>query len=252
MKPARHRRRRVHRLELRPPRPRPHRRHGHRARQADVRRQPGLARRAARRPLHVRRGRRLRRRARRAPRRRARRRRPLRRRVAQRQLAARPVAVPADEPDRHVHAAGGRAGPRHALPPHLDRRGVRRPRARRPGALHRGHAVQPVEPVLGDEGRLRPARAGLGAVVRRAGDDQQLLEQLRPVPARREVHPPPDHERARRRPAQAVRRRAQRARLDPRRRPQRGRADDPRSAGGSARRTSSAPTASSTTGRSSR
>ena len=59
------------------------------------------------------------------------------------------------------------------------------------------------------------------------GDDQQLLEQLRAVPARREVHPAPDHQRARRRPAEAVRRRAERARLDPRRRPQRGRARDP-------------------------
>ena len=43
--------------------------------------------------------------------------------------------------------------------------------------------------------------------LRRAGHDQQLLEQLRAVPARREVHPAPDHERARRRPPEAVRRR---------------------------------------------
>ena len=44
--------------------------------------------------------------------------------------------------------------------------------------------------------------------LRRAGDDLELLQQLRPVPARREVHPAPDHQRARRRPAQALRRRA--------------------------------------------
>ena len=57
----------------------------------------------------------------------------------------------------------------------------------------------------------------------------QLLQQLRPVAARREVHPAPDHRRASTagRP-RAVRRRAAGARLDPRRRPQLGRADDPR------------------------
>ena len=155
-------------------------------------------------------------------------RRPLRRRVAQRQLAARPVAVPADEPGRHVHAARGGAQARRAFPSRVDRRGLRRPRARRPGALQRDDAVQPVEPVLGDEGRLRSARAGVGAVVRHRGDDQQLLEQLRAVPARREVHPAADHERARRRPAEAVRHGRERARLDPRRRPQLGRAHDHR------------------------
>ena len=37
---TRHRRRRLHRFQLRPPPRRPHRRHRHRARQADVRRQP--------------------------------------------------------------------------------------------------------------------------------------------------------------------------------------------------------------------
>ena len=95
------------------------------------------------------------------------------------------------------------------------------------GAVHRDHAVQPVEPVLVDQGRLRPARAGLGALVRGGRDDQQLLEQLRAVPARGEVHPPADHQRHRRRAPQAVRRRAERARLDPRRRPQRRRADHP-------------------------
>ena len=64
--------------------------------------------------------------------------------------------------------------------------------------------------------------------LRRAGDDHELLEQLRAVPARREVHPAPDHQRDRRHPAQAVRRGRERARLDPRRRPLLRRADDPR------------------------
>ena len=64
----------------------------------------------------------------------------LRRRVAQRQLAARSAAVPGHEHRRHVHAAGGGAPPRHAAAPHLHRRGLRRPRARRPGAVHRDDA----------------------------------------------------------------------------------------------------------------
>ena len=108
---------------------------------------------------------------------------------------------------------------RHPAAPRLHRRGVRRPRARRPGAVHRGHAVQPEQPLLRLQGRLRPPGPGLGAQLRRAGDDLELLQQLRPVAARREVHPPPDHQRHRRRPAQALRRRAKRPRLDPRRRP---------------------------------
>ena len=40
----------------------------------------------------------------------------------------------------------------------------------------------------------------MGPILRRRGDPQQLLEQLRPAPARREVHPPPDHQHSRRRP----------------------------------------------------
>ena len=59
-----------------------------------------------------------------------------------------------------------------------------------------GDAVQPVEPVLVDEGGRRHAGAGVGAVLRRARDDLQLLQQLRAVPARGEVHPAPDHQRA--------------------------------------------------------
>ena len=64
------------------------------------------------RALHLRPGRHLRRRAGRSTGRRPRPGRALRRRVAQRQLAARPVAVPADQPDRHLHAARGGPAPR--------------------------------------------------------------------------------------------------------------------------------------------
>src|SRR5450759_2719656 len=46
------------------------------------------------------------------------------------------------------------------------------------------------------------------------------IQQLRPLPAHREVHPPPDHQPDRWRPAEALRRRPERARLDPRAGPQ--------------------------------
>ena len=134
-----------------------------------------------------------------APRRRG----ALRRRVAQRQLAERPDPVRADQPGRHVHAARGGPPARRALPPHLHRRGLRRPRPRRPAPIHRVHALRAVEPVLVDQGRLGPAGRRLGALVRRPRHDQQLLQQLRAVPARREVHPPPDHPAHRRPAAQA-------------------------------------------------
>ena len=55
----------------------------------------------------------------------------------------------------------------------------------------------------------------------------ELLEQLRPAPAHREVHPAPDHQRAHRHPSEALRRRPERARLDPRRGPLLGRVGDP-------------------------
>src|SRR5213595_1576381 len=65
-----------------------------------------------------------------------------------------------------------------------------------------------------EDGPLIPALVGdayrylarLGAVVRRARDHLELLEQLRALSARREVHPAPDHQRAPRHPPEAVRR----------------------------------------------
>ena len=85
---------------------------------------------------------------------RRRRRRALRGRVAQRQLARRPQPLRAHQPDRHLHAARGRPPARRALPPHLHRRGLRRPRARRPEEVHRGHPLQPELALLA---RPRPA-----------------------------------------------------------------------------------------------
>ena len=197
---------------------------GHRARQDDLRREPRGPRRAARGPRAA--GRRRHRRARRGrpARRRARRGRPLRRGVAQRQLAARPEPVHPDQHPRHVHDPRGGPQARQAPPPRLDRRGLRRPRARRPQALHRGHALQPVLALLRVQGRLRPPGPRVGPQLRRAGDGLQLLQQLRPLAAHREVHPPPDHQRHRRHPPQALRLGRERPRLDPRRRPLLGRA----------------------------
>ncbi len=135
--------------------------------------------------------------ARRRPVRRGRRRRALRGRVAQRQLAARPAAVPRHQHHRHVHAARGRAPARHAA---STTSRPTRSTATWSSTTRQRFTEQtpynPSSPVLVDEGRQRPARARLGALVRRAGDDLELLEQLRAVPARREVHPAPDHERA--------------------------------------------------------
>ena len=65
----------------------------------------------------------------------------------------------------------------------------------------------------------------------------ELLEQLRPLPARGEVHPAPDHQRAAGHQAQALRPGHQRPRLDPRRRPQRRRGDRSSSRAASARPT---------------
>ena len=116
--PAGHRRRRVHRLVLRPRRARPARRDritvldkltyaGNEANLAPVRGRPGAGRAAALRPRrHRRSGRR------RAARRRRRRGRQLRRRVARRPLDPRPRGVPADR--RHRRPRPARGGPREA------------------------------------------------------------------------------------------------------------------------------------------
>ena len=69
---------------------------------------------------------------------------------------------------------------------------------------------------------------GPGSAASAGGDAVELLEQLRPAPARREVHPAPDHRHPAGREAQALRQGRERPRLDPRRRPQRRRGRDHR------------------------
>ena len=192
--------------------------------------------------------------ARRRARRRRRRRRALRRRVAQRQLARRPEPVRAHQPDRHLHAArGGPAARRAATTTSPPTRSTATSSSTTRRSSPRTTPYNPSSPVLA---RPRPASDLLvRAWVRSFGvqrHDLELLEQLRPAPARREVHPAADHQRARRRAAQALRRRAERARLDPRRRPQRRGVDRSSTRAGSARPTSSAPTARATTATSSR
>ena len=130
------------------------------------------------------------------------------------------VRVRAHQLLRHERAVRRRpTGRRRAVPAHLDRRGVRldrgRARSRETDLLDAALAV------LGGQGRLRPDRAvatsptyGLPVVVTRCS------QQLRPVPVPREGHPAVHHQPARRQAGAAVRRRRQRARLDPRRGPQ--------------------------------
>ena len=125
--------------------------------------------------------------------------RPLRGGVAQRQLPRRPGAVHPDQHRRHLHAARGGPPARRPAPPRLHRRGLRRPRPRRPEAVHRGHALQPVLALQRLQGRLRPPGPRLGPQLRRARHDLELLQQLRPLAAHREVHPPDDHQPHRRR-----------------------------------------------------
>ena len=68
------------------------------------------------------------------------------------------------------------------LPPRLDLRGLRRPAARQPGIVQRGVAVRAAHAVQRVEGGRRPRRARVLRDVRPAGDDHELLEQLRAAP----------------------------------------------------------------------
>ncbi len=55
--------------------------------------------------------------------------------------------------------------------------------------LHRGDALRPVEPVLREQGGERPPRARVSPHVRAAGEDHELLEQLRSAPVSGEADP---------------------------------------------------------------
>jgi dTDP-glucose 4,6-dehydratase len=90
------------------------------------------------------------------------------------------------------------------LPPRLDLRGLRRPAARLRRRLHRGDAVRPRRRTT----PRRPAPTMPSALLRdlrAAGDDHELLEQLRAVPVPGEGDPALRHQRARRQGAAALR-----------------------------------------------
>ena len=110
-----------------------------------------------------------------------------------------------------LRAAGGRARARgHALRADLDRRGLRLDRG---GLVHRGVADRPVLALQRDEGRRRPARAVLLPHLRAGDRDLPRLQQLRALPVPREADPADGAQRAARRQAAGLRRRAQRAQL---------------------------------------
>ena len=81
------------------------------------------------------------------------------------------------------------------------------------GVVHRELAARPVVALLGHQGRRRPARVGLRAHLRRRGGDLPRLEQLRSAPVPREADPAVRPQRAARRPAARLRRRAPGAQL---------------------------------------
>ena len=112
----------------------------------------------------------------------------------------------------------------------LHRRGVRRPRGRRP--CSRGRPAAAVQPVQRGQGRWRPAGARLRAHLRRQRLDHARRQHLRPEPVPGEARAAVRHQRHRRRAAARVRRREAGTRMAARRgslrrdraRPARGRA----------------------------
>ena len=118
------------------------------------------------------------------------------------------------------------------------------------GAAARGRAAAAVQPVLGRQGRRRPAGAGVLAHARRAGRDHALVEQLRALPVPGEGRPAVRHQRARRPAAAAVRRRPAGARLALRARQLRGASTWCCAAAATARSTTSAAATRSRTSRS--
>ena len=210
---------RLHRLQLHPRHAGPPRRPDHRQpRRPDLRRQPpepGRRRGRLHRPLRLCPGRHRQRRTGALPVRRPRHR-------GRGQLRGRNPCGPLHQRRRAVyrhqrgrHADPARRGPlrrRAPLRPRLHRRGLRHARAGR--EISRGHAAGPQQPLLGQQGRGRHARARRLRNLRLRHGHHPLLQQLRPLPVPGKAHPAhvlPGH--GRRAPAR-LRRRHERARLD--------------------------------------
>ncbi len=87
------------------------------------------------------------------------------------------------------------------------------------GLLRRGLSPGPLQPLLGLQGRRRPAGARLSPHLRGAGHDHPGLQHVRLAPVSGEAHPPLRDQRSGGREAAALRRRPQCARLAARGRP---------------------------------
>ena len=117
--------------------------------------------------------------------------------------------------------------------------------------LPRDRCLRAEQPVLGEQGGERPPGARLAPHLRPAGADDQLQQQLRPLPVPRKADPADDRQRARRQAAAGVRRRPAGARLALRHRPLHAPSARCSRAAASARPTTSAAGTSSPTSRSS-
>ena len=129
-----------------------------------------------------------------------------RRRVARREVDPRRCERVRDH-ERRGHAGPARRDPpppRRALHPGLVERGLRHGRERPDG---RGAPAQPALAVRRDEGRRRPPRLQLLVHLRHARRGRAAVQQLRPLPAPREGHPPLHHRGAAGSPADGARRR---------------------------------------------
>ena len=174
-----------------------------------------------------------------------------------RQLRRRDARRPLDPRGRRLHPHGrlrdaraARVGPRRRVPASCRSRRTRSTATCRRERVPRGGSAAPVEPLRGLEGRRRPPGARVRPDVRGERLDHPRLEHVRPEPVSGEADPALRHERARRRAAPALRRRAPDARLAARRGSLRGDRARPVARAARARSTTSAAARRSRTSRS--
>ncbi len=113
--------------------------------------------------------------------------------IARGPLHHRPGRFHPDQHCRHLPPSGSGAGrldgplQRKAFPPRLHRRSLWQPGA--DGVFHRDHALRAQFALFGQQGGERFSGARLSPHLRPAGGDDQLLQQLRPLPVPRKTHP---------------------------------------------------------------